>query len=181
MTTPAPRLMAKKEYAGHRKVTPAMVSHWTKAGRIVIVDGRVDVAASDAMLAASLDPARGGKGGKSKHEPTAPEDLGFGESSSYTRVRTVTEQYRAKQAEINYRKAVGELVERARMETALANIIGTIRRGMQKLPDVLAARLAAEPDPRKARAMLVTEIEQMLADLSGAVEALPEQLTATQQ
>jgi hypothetical protein len=46
-----------------RRVTPAMVTHWARTGRLAILDGKVDVVASDALLMASLDSRRGGPSG----------------------------------------------------------------------------------------------------------------------
>lgn len=55
-------VMRKGEYARHRAVSAAMVSHWINAGRIALTaDGLVDVVTSDRMLAASNEPSRGGK------------------------------------------------------------------------------------------------------------------------
>ena len=39
------------------------MSHWTKTGRLVLVDGKVDIARSDALLMTSLDARRGGAEG----------------------------------------------------------------------------------------------------------------------
>lgn len=40
-----------------------MVSKWKSGGRLVLVDGKVDVIATDALLSVTLDPTRGGKNG----------------------------------------------------------------------------------------------------------------------
>src|SRR5690349_5526030 len=64
-----------KEFAEHRGVHPSRVSQWKRQGRLVFgSDGRIDVAASDAALNASLDQAKGERrtGNISSSAPTAP-------------------------------------------------------------------------------------------------------------
>src|SRR5262245_9587699 len=61
-----PKGMSKAEYARHRRVSPAMVTKLANNGRLVMLpDGTIDAKATDVLLAKVLDPARGGKGGKS--------------------------------------------------------------------------------------------------------------------
>lgn len=60
------RYESKAAFARRLKVRPCMVSKYVRQRRILIApNGLVDVAASLAMLRSSLDPSRGGKGGKS--------------------------------------------------------------------------------------------------------------------
>src|SRR5689334_10898994 len=100
-------LLTQAAYARYRKVTRAMVGKYAKTGRLVIIDGKVDAIASDAILAESLDPSRGGKGGKSGS--ARPPSGGAATSraavklmplpDTYTRVRTHREAFNAKSAE----------------------------------------------------------------------------------
>lgn len=47
---PSPGLVSQAEYARHRKVNRSYISRLAKAGVLVIRHGKVDVAASDAVL-----------------------------------------------------------------------------------------------------------------------------------
>jgi hypothetical protein len=149
------QLISKTEYAKHRGVSQAMVSHWTNGQRIQIVDGKVDVEASDAMLAAGQDPTRGGKGGRPKHQqrPRAPADDGGSlqpppSMDAFSRVRTVREGYRARSEEVAYRKLIGELVEREKWAKALADGLTPLLAALDSLGPRLAQRLVGETDPR---------------------------------
>lgn len=167
--------MSQAKLARELGLSGAMVSKLKARG--MPIDS---IEAAQAWRKSNLDPSL--KKEVRRPDPDDVEDdLVVNESSSYTKARTVTERFRAKSAELAYRKAVGEVIEKVRLEAALANILVVARRALQKMPDVLAARLAAEPDSRKARAMLSDAIEQTLTDMSDAITALPEQLTATQQ
>ena len=55
---PMTELMSKAQFARHRGVGRSAVSNWITRGQLVIVDGKVDVAASEALLDASVDPGR---------------------------------------------------------------------------------------------------------------------------
>jgi hypothetical protein len=200
------RLMSKSAYARHRGVSPAMVTHWTKADRIAIVDGKVDAFESDAMLARTLDPARGGKGGKSERPGSRSMNgkpggkpngnpAGFQEQpevvdqvvapptagATFQDARARRETFAASLAEVEFRKRVGELVELARVNAGIADMLGMVRRAVQRIPDALATQVAAEGDPRKCRILMSAECERTLSDLAAAIDALPEQLTATRQ
>jgi hypothetical protein len=56
-------LITKSEYARRRDVSPAMVSHWIRDGRLVLVGNKVDADRSDEALAKWLDTRRGGRCG----------------------------------------------------------------------------------------------------------------------
>jgi len=173
-----PTLISKADYARHRGVTGAMVSHWTNANRIVIVDGKVDRDASDRMLAASRDPARGGKKGKSDGSipntlqgSRAPGAEGGtapgGASDSYAAVRTLREGYRAKTEEVEYRQRIGELVEKDAYDKALADALGPILAAFDTLAPRLAPKIAGESDARKVQNTIdaaVAAIRQSIAD-----------------
>ena len=55
----AAALMGKAAYARYRDVGKSAVSNWIKRGQIVLVDGKVDVGASDALLGSIVDPGLG--------------------------------------------------------------------------------------------------------------------------
>jgi hypothetical protein len=176
-------LVSKAEYARHRGVSGAMVSHWTKAERIAVRGGKVDLKASDAMLAASLDPARGGKGGSPRGaqvsvgtdssegaapsaSSAAPAATGPG-PDTYTRVRTHREAFRAKTEEVDYRERIGELVERDRYNKALADGLSPVLAALDSLGPRLAPVLAAESDPRRIQSLVedaIVNIRQDMAD-----------------
>src|ERR1035437_9007548 len=61
-TVGTPEFSSRAEFARRHDVSKAAVTQWAAAGRIKIAeDGRVDVKASDRMLADSAGASRGGK------------------------------------------------------------------------------------------------------------------------
>lgn len=167
-------LISKAEYARYRGVSGAMVSKWTTRGQIAIVDGKVDRDVSDTMLAATRDPARGGKNGKSDGdfagaapvEPAAKPPVTPG-GDTYARVRTYREGFRAKTEEVEYRRTVGELVEKSRYDKALADGLVPILAAMDSLGPRLAPVLAAETDSRRCQTLIedaVAAVRQDMAD-----------------
>lgn len=172
---PATGIVSKSEYARHRKVTPAMVTKWHKAGRIVLVDGGVDLAKSDAALAATLDPARGGKHGKSSDSAVAAPTVGRGApvepgpapggaTDAYSRVRTHREAYKAKSEEIDYRVKVGELVEGKAVAKAIGDALSPIMAALDSLSSILGPAVAAESDPRKVENLIDAEVDRIRQD-----------------
>lgn len=171
-------LMSRSEYARRRGVDPALVTRWAKAGRIVSVEGgKIDAEASDALLASTMDPARGGRGGKSDRAgpPPAPApqtQYQAPQPDQYTRVRTHREAFAAKSAEAAYRKMIGELVERAEYARGLAQNLGPALQRLDTISARLGSRLAAETDVRKVQDILdddVAAIRQEIADYAQAL------------
>lgn len=179
----APEFLSKSAYAAHRGVTPAMVTRWTGQARIVLTpDGkRVDVAASDALLAKSLDPGRGGRGGRSDriHPRQAAREAGGGGDylpspsaaaiggADYAAVRTTRESYRAKTEELEYLQRVGTLVVRAEYDRALEDGLAPCLAALDTLSARLGPGLAAEQDVRRVQNMLdraMVDIRQDIAD-----------------
>jgi hypothetical protein len=191
----APRFATQAEYARHRDVSRAMISKLHKQQRLVLVDGKVDVQASDAMLAQSLDPSRGGKGGKSgRGDSGTPRQAGAtandtpaaspltggppaeAASVSYSRVRTFRESFVAKTAEVEYRKMIGELVEREAYARALTANMGAALQRLDSISARLGARVAGESDVRKCMDMIddeVMAVRQEVADIARAMAQAP--------
>lgn len=190
------RLLKKSEYAKHRGVSPAMVTHWLGAGRLVLdVSGkRVDVVASDAALAGSLDPSRGGKGGgpNAKRIPrgeaaaggvqdAAPPADGPGPgrhtdpnspTSRFTEHRATREGFVAKEAELRYLERAGALVSLDVYEAAIRAGMGPIVAAVDSLAPRIAQTVIGLTDPRAVEAAIEKEIETIRADLIRALSTL---------
>ena len=161
-----------------------MVSHWTNAGRLVLVsNGKrdlVDVAASDAALARSLDPSRGGKGGKSSGPPPPVEGGAAAVSGdgapppvdTYTRVRTHREAFRAKTEEVEYRARVGELVERKAYDQALADALSPLLSALDSLSARVGPAVAAEHDVRKCQNILDDAVAVIRQDIANTLRRM---------
>lgn len=172
----------KSEYAAHRGVSPAMITRWRKASRIVMVGDRVDVAASDALLNDTLDPARGGHGGKSGRTPLPPQGQTAPSPDAYTRVRTFREGFAAKTAEAVYRKMIGELVAMPDVTRALFDCLGPALQLLDTVPARVIPRIVPDPvEARKAHALLASEIAAIRDQVADVGAALAKKLGAGRQ
>jgi phage terminase Nu1 subunit (DNA packaging protein) len=77
--------------------------------------------------------------------------------------------YNAKLAELEYKKAIGELVSAADVQAELSRIFATFREAMQQIPNRLAAVLAAETDQARVHDALDVEIRNALMHLKERV------------
>ncbi|MEO8134847.1 MAG: hypothetical protein ABI831_12810, partial [Betaproteobacteria bacterium] len=72
-----------------------------------------------------------------------------------------------------YERTVGKLVEVDRVALGSAHAYAAAARALQRVPDMLAGRLAAESDARKCRALMATEIQTILTELADKIGGLP--------
>jgi hypothetical protein len=159
-------------------VSPALVTRWTKAGRLVLVDGKVDRDASDALLARSLNPTHGGRrvAGGSVGATVAGTPV----VEEIARHAAVDRDYAGRIRRLEYERRAGLLVPRKAVELAAQHAADSARKMLERLPDRLAPRLAAESDARRVRALLLEEIEALSREIASAAEAMPDKLTAAQ-
>lgn len=78
---------------------------------------------------------------------------------------------RRRKAEVDLRARCGELVNAEEVRRALVGISAGMRAALEKLPDVLAPRLAVEADENAIVALMSGEIEQVLRDFAAALRA----------
>lgn len=164
-----------------------MASNWEKAGRLVMVNGLVDVKATDKILRKNSSPTMGGKRTKGQQAAAAsapvagsqmPDDL---RGQSYTDVRTLREAYAAKRERLAYELASGKVCEVERAMKAILDNATATRRALERLPDRLASRVTAETDERKNRTMLQQEVAEVCREIARFADHLLVALTATQQ
>jgi hypothetical protein len=198
-----PTLLTFTEYAAHRGVTRPYVSQLVSAGKIPVrLDASnrrlIDPVAADAALARASDPgkyrtterhakaraasaASAGDVDIPDDDDDALSDPITAPAGGFAEARTVTEQFRAKVAEIEYRKLAGQLVEVARVKRAIGDNAASARRTLERMPDRIASRLAAESDVRKVYALLAAEIALACNEIADAARTLPAQLSSTEQ
>lgn len=86
--------------------------------------------------------------------------------------RAKREHHEANLAELRERQARGELVEAARVQLAATTLAAMTRSAFERIPDKLAERLAAETDAHVCHAMMIAEIDLVLADLAAGARRL---------
>lgn len=187
--------MTKQEYAAHRQVSPAMVTKWRHAGRLVLRGAMVDVAASDALLAQVQDLHRGGKRDRlvSGAQTPAGKASGGGASAgagapppAAPPPAIVTATVADKEASAGLKRArlyreLGRLVDREHFEAGTQSAAAATQRGVMTLPARLALLVEQEfgVDARRLIPRFEDECRAILNDQAAAIEALADQIEST--
>lgn len=170
--------VTRAEFSRRRGVSKAAVTGWAKDGRIkCAADGRVDVVASEKMLAEYVGGARGGarRAGQVGVQPPA-DGLGGGMGSaqlgSLVQARTAVATIAARRAETEHQVRLGQLVERDRYAKAIEDGLAPILSALDSLPALIGPDVAAETDVRKVQNMLDDAIAKIRADMATTLQRL---------
>lgn len=181
-------LVSLREYARRRGVSAMAVSKAAKAGRITLVDGKVDVAAADrdwpantnpGQMAFRQPPAPGqdeaidsqvppSEGDQDTENGAADKDKKNTSGAAYGQARAIREGYAARLAKLDYEKEVGSLVAADSVRVLAFKAARTARDQLLSLPDRLAPVLAGESDEFKVHQLLSDEIRRVCDDLAAA-------------
>ncbi|HOW75601.1 MAG TPA: hypothetical protein PK959_06675 [Candidatus Competibacteraceae bacterium] len=168
-------LISQAQYAKHRGVSPAAVSYAVKEGRITLINGKVDPVAADAQWDANT---RNPKIPSINHSSADPIPDTVIPQSLYDLqlARAKREYHEANIAEMRERQKAGELVELRDVQLAYTTLYAQLRAAMERIPDKLAPRLAAETSADAVHALLVLELDQCLMDMARMAEQIPDRL-----
>lgn len=188
------RTASLSEFAKSLGVRPSYVTKLKAAGRLVLTDdGRVDVEASNARIAATADPNRDDV--RARHAAARAEKPAADDSDnkplppsksepttagqSFAASRAVKERYLALNAKLEYERAAGRLVEVAAVQHAGAEAGAALRLMLDNLPDRLSPLLAEGDAAREQRiyAHLREHVEQVLGEFSRRLESLARDVT----
>lgn len=155
-------LITQAEYAKHRGVSEPAVSKAIKAGRISLIDGKIDPVAADAQWARN-SRARAHVGTSQHQRVGADADDGPG-AEDYWASRSRRENAEADIATMKAAEMRGELVRKADVDRASFEAARSLRDGIANCSKRLGATVAvlATPDEcagaieRELRALLVT-------------------------
>ena len=187
MTTIAERrLVTMSAYARMRGCTHQAVSKAAKAGRITLINGRVDPEVADIQWARNTSAEQQQRGAPAQFEltqaraqaatqsseaplsaPAGAEDDAPAESPLLVREKSETERIRRRLLALELAEKEGELVKVADVERAYAAKLVAAREVLENLPDRLAAQLAALADPTKIHVLLADEVRLAISRLVG--------------
>lgn len=162
------------EYAAHIKASAAYVTKLGHQGRLVEreIDGKklVDFPLTDKLIrnTADLSKARNGANAQPGRQPSMPIAAagdGGKVDAIYRQAQAQERAFHAKLAELEYRRAVGELVRAADVRAAQSRKLASLRDALLQLPARLAPVLAAETDAGRIDELLQQELAQVLAQL----------------
>lgn len=174
--------MSKSEFAAYKGWSKPYVSKLAKQERLVLTaDGKVDVAATEALLERSADPSKTGvaerhqrgrieRGVTAHLVPTAPPldpppYVGNpGKEPDFQKSRARREHFLSRLAENEARKSDGELVERAKVEQAAFAAGRLLRDLLLGLPKQISAELSAITDPWEVERRLTAGLRRVLED-----------------
>ena len=166
-------LVTQAEYARRRGVDPTTVRDAIRAGRISLIDGRIDPAVADvqwqrntrararnvgSVQAPQVPPPAGGQ-----HAGAAPEPAG---RESYDEARRRRELAEANLAELKLAELRGELLRADAVRAQVAKLAAGLREGLLQIPPRLAPVLAAGADAAKVQDALADALRQVLEQVS---------------
>jgi predicted transcriptional regulator len=157
-------------FARRRGVSKPCVSQWKTRGLLVLSDGLVDIAATEARLAARPAVYRGGRAGNRDRRKSASvssvalvDDPSSWSTADAIRHKEIA-QARLRQIEAD--TAAGLVVPIADVAKAVANEYAAVRAALLAMPSKLAHRLAAATTPDEAGALVDVEVRAALAALT---------------
>lgn len=179
--------MSKAEFAASRGWSRPYVSKLARQGRLVLVDGRVDVEATLALLAETADPSKAGVAERHHREraqkgvhahvapaaSTSPLDLQLPTGSgaeSFQKSRAHREYFLALLAQDEFLKGRRELVKRADVDRAAFTIARTLRDLLLGLPAQLAGELIAISDSWEMERKLTEALRRVLEDAANLID-----------
>ena len=153
-------------------VSAPTVTGWKRRGYLVLVDGRVDVSASNQRLAARPDVHRGGV---AKVRPGKPAPIQSGAAAegepadgswSMHEARRREMIATAKMRELALAREAGKVSDNAEVAEKLGKRLSVVRARMLAISSKLAARLAVLDTAAACGSLLDAEIRDALTELS---------------
>ncbi|MFV2946436.1 terminase small subunit [Pseudomonas japonica] len=188
--------LSKSEFAARRGWSKSYVSKLASQDRLVLTaDGKVDVEATEALLAQSADPSKAAVA--ARHEegrverdvrthlhpgvdaPTPQSAPQPSKGPDFQKARAHREHYLAQLAEAEFHKVQGNLVERKAVEDAAFTAGRVLRDLVFGLAPQLAAELSGISDPWTIEKHLTRAFRQVFDDAAKMNNADLEQAMTT--
>jgi hypothetical protein len=181
-----PELLSIRGYARLRGVSHVAILKAVKAGRITLVDGKVDPATADQQWAANTNPGQsqasaskvaaarqtpapaGELAGNGQAPPGQPGGNGAAAGPTYAVQRAIREGYMARLARIEYEVKSGKLVEADQVRVKAFNAARRAREMLLGLPDRLSPQLAGENNTFEIHRILTEELRRICTEISHA-------------
>lgn len=181
-------LVSLREYARRRGVSAMAVSKAAKAGRITLVDGKVDPSTADRDWPANTNPGQmavNSQASAMQSPPAAAEEVPEGDdegtqngraggdkkpstTAQYGQARAIREGYAARRAKIDYEKEIGQLVDVDSVRALAFKVARTARDSLLSMPDRLAPIIAGESNQFEVHRIMSEEIRRVCNDIASA-------------
>lgn len=145
--------------------------------------GLIDEDIARAAIEANKDPdkaymaevnQRQRESGGYPREP--PGEAAPSNNVSYMKAKTMREAFAAKIAQLDYKERCGELVDAQSVAKAITDAASIIQTSLERVPDRLAERVAAESDAAICHTLLTGEMDAMLAELTALCDRMAAQV-----
>src|SRR5581483_8736402 len=156
------RLVTQAEYARHRGKSRQYISRLAKAGVLVMRGGKVDVAASDAVLDDRPEPV-------SERVAAAPVETAP-TGTTFAQTRTADMVFKARRRKIEYDQKMGRLMETDLFRQRVEAILVAIKETVMAWPNRVAPEIAPLTDERQVWDVLMREVRVLLNDTRRAVQ-----------
>ncbi len=163
-------LLTQAAYARHRGVSKVAVGKAVKAGRISIVNGKIDAVVADLQWTANSRARASAQTPAQLTLDATPGNDELPKVDDYMHNRNRREAAEAERAELSLAEEKGQLIRVEAVKAALANMFSATRDALLQIPARLGPQLAAESDASAAQTMLHAEIHQALQQLATAAE-----------
>lgn len=149
--------------AGALGVDERTVRRWRNRGWVVNgPDGRLDVRATLARVAADRDPTLGGRPDRMAGGSTPVS----GDGARLLKARAMRETLQAKLLQMAVEREEGRMIDREVAQRVWIEVITEAKTRIEAIPDRVAARLVNQPDARVIRGILRDEIGAALRIVS---------------
>lgn len=182
-------VMTVAEYAARRGCSTSYVRRLRRNGRLVTQGELIDAEASDAALAASDDPLRGGKRTAGSVDTPLGDRADGGGAAIHpiADVPSIKEAVRrerlakARLAELELGEEAGDLTRRQDVYRDVFTLARQALERMRTMGSRLRTALAAESDPRQCQALIDAEIGLICADMQKAADQRQGAIAASQR
>jgi hypothetical protein len=154
--------MSQAEYARHRGKSRQYISRLAKAGVLVLRGGKVDVAASDAVLEDRPEPV-------SERVVAGPTEV-TPQGTTFAQARTADMVFRAKLRKLEHDVRVGKLVESELVKQRWAAIYVAIKERILAWPNRVAPEITPLTDERLVRDTMMREARTLINDIKADVQ-----------
>ena len=156
------KLMSQADYARHRGKSRQYISRLAKAGVLVMRGGKVDVAASDAVLDDRPEPV------SERVAAASVETTPTG--TTFAQARTADMVFKARLRKMEYDQRMGKLMETDLFRQRIEAILVAIKETAMAWPNRVAPEVAPLTDERQVWEVLMREVRVLLNDTRSAVQ-----------
>lgn len=159
--------VSQVEYARRRGVDPTSVRDAIRAGRITLIDGKIDPTIADVQWERNTRK-RARAVDERRPDAAAPVPT---EPNGYHDARARREQAEAELAELRLAELRGELVRASSVRANLGKRLVAMRESLLQLPARVVPLLVANPEPGAMDVTLRAEITSALTQIVDGIDA----------